>query len=838
MNEDQGHLQGTVSSTSTEENVNSDQPVKEKVENYSPLKYVPLDFTTQEMRFLILEPGEPDSLTIKGSFSSVPLSNCEPYTYVINSRGNPIEWRGLLIDGQVKPVTRNIIVFLHHIQSRETSQRLWFRDVCLDHQDQEEKTRYWNQEWMDTMIQHAEKVIDLSEVMAELWDQGKLQPPFLPMSKEWHNTREAKGAKHYPAPLHMQKGWVEPPPPHEYLPLDYDANEFRLIVLWKADNYDDPLRASLAYSVMHDDVPYHCLSYTWGASSEEPTCSILLNGQIFKIRKNLDRALRKLRHNVHKIIIWVDAICIDQNSIPERNRQIPRILEIYDTANIVISWLGEGDETSDISMDFILLDELKSPKLYTDDEGNWGQLSSKEGDEWKIKPIPDCIRQLAALYHFFLNPYFRRIWVIQELAVSTSPTVLCGKKQVAWSQLDQAAYHLIDILHRSRTMPARMMAADPSLKSISDREISFVRRLFYFRHLRSRNADDMMGQTTFNNFKDTSPGILDVMILSRSFESTSPHDKIFALLNLAQDIRDIDFKPDYSRSLSQTYQEFTVAVANETGCLDIICAAEPSLQAGLTIPTWTADWSTLSTVSSIIRHEHIPDVFMTAVEDISGPIYQACGPTTLTPRFSFNGLVLEVVGIILDTVRLVDQQDEKLSQEECIMKWLSLAVCECPTQDESHSLEIDIPFMEKFWSMLAGDVAGAWSVKVVPPSERAPGVEAHGKVFQWFCARKDLCKTRMPQCPSESLMRGRALIITENGSMGLAPYYVEVGQRLAILNKCSVPVLLQETEDGKYRFQGSAFVQGWMEGEVLEEWGLDCEEAWGVLDEGGRLAIV
>ena len=74
--------------------------------------------------------------------------------------------------------------------------------------------------------------------------------------------------------------------------------------------------------------------------------------------------------------------------------------------------------------------------------------------------------------------------------------------------------------------------------------------------------------------------------------------------------------------------------------------------------------------------------------------------------------------------------------------------------------------------------------------------------------------------------------------MGLAPRWVEKGWKLAILSKCTVPVLLVENEDGTYGFKGSVFVQGWMEGEVLQELGLNCEEAWEVLDNGGRLRIV
>jgi hypothetical protein len=40
-------------------------------------------------------------------------------------------------------------------------------------------------------------------------------------------------------------------------------------------------------------------------------------------------------------VLWVDAICIDQFSVPDKNQQIPIMLEIYSRAAEVILWLGE-----------------------------------------------------------------------------------------------------------------------------------------------------------------------------------------------------------------------------------------------------------------------------------------------------------------------------------------------------------------------------------------------------------------------------------------------------------------------------------------------------------------
>jgi hypothetical protein len=184
-----------------------EEPVKER----GMYEYIPLDFEKKEMRFLVLNshPDGPkdtfdlDLVDCKFSFST--LAESEPYTYVVNTRGNPLTWYPISIDdGPVIWATTNIAVFLNHIRSKEVSQRLWFRDICLDSKNAEEKTRYWTPEWMETMKKHAHNIIDLSDVMCELWDQGKLPQPFPPREKDWLHTRDPVSTKHHPAPIESQ----------------------------------------------------------------------------------------------------------------------------------------------------------------------------------------------------------------------------------------------------------------------------------------------------------------------------------------------------------------------------------------------------------------------------------------------------------------------------------------------------------------------------------------------------------------------------------------------------------------------------------------------------------
>ena len=119
------------------------------------------------------------------------------------------------------------------------------------------------------------------------------------------------------------------------------------------------------------------------------------------------------------------------------------------------------------------------------------------------------------------------------------------------------------------------------------------------------------------------------------------------------------------------------------------------------------------------------------------------------------------------------------------------------------------------------------------------------------------------------MLRGRTLIITEKGYMGLAPWHVKEGFKLAILLGCSVPVLLEDisqdvakqrrrecfrkrnvgtgekrkinaslrgTMAGLYA-RGDCYVQGWMIGKIMKEFGNTSEEAWSNIKKMEKLRI-
>jgi hypothetical protein len=64
-------------------------------------------------------------------------------------------------------------------------------------------------------------------------------------------------------------------------------------------------------------------------------------------RQNLFEALLHLRGKKETRILWVDAVCINQQDKSERNEQVRWMGEIYSSVQQVIIWLGKEAEGGD-----------------------------------------------------------------------------------------------------------------------------------------------------------------------------------------------------------------------------------------------------------------------------------------------------------------------------------------------------------------------------------------------------------------------------------------------------------------------------------------------------------
>jgi len=130
-----------------------------------------------------------------------------------------------------------------------------------------------------------------------------------------------------------------------YRPLDPWRDEIRLLEI---RSIEPQIELSLITTTLSDELYYSALSYVWGdASDTEP---ILVNGSVFHATKNLARALRTIPkllpklapggHTLQAFRLWVDAICINQQDVAEKNHEVGRMHLVYSSAASVLSWTG------------------------------------------------------------------------------------------------------------------------------------------------------------------------------------------------------------------------------------------------------------------------------------------------------------------------------------------------------------------------------------------------------------------------------------------------------------------------------------------------------------------
>jgi hypothetical protein len=194
-----------------------------------------------------------------------------------------------------------------------------------------------------------------------------------------------------------------------YRSLPPGKGNIRLLILLPAQEKSAELSCILCAASLNKLPDYEALSYTWGDPKD--TSPILLNGQVFHATKTLVSGLRHLRHKeAGKVrVLWVDAVCINQTDIMEKNHQVQQMAQIYKVAKSVIVWLGPETNTTHGAVSFILEAVQRSNEKHSNFNPDWIADLIKDESQTSV---------FAALKNFFSRPWFKRVWVVQEVALA------------------------------------------------------------------------------------------------------------------------------------------------------------------------------------------------------------------------------------------------------------------------------------------------------------------------------------------------------------------------------------------------------------------------------------
>ncbi len=109
--------------------------------------------------------------------------------------------------------------------------------------------------------------------------------------------------------------------------------------------------------------------------------------------------------------LWADAVCINQQDIGERTREVPKMLMIYEKATRMIIWLGVEEENSNMAIDFMASTIAKweeaGPSMQPDVPHLHDFLE-------EFHASPRYAETWLALANLSSGPWFSRTWIVQE----------------------------------------------------------------------------------------------------------------------------------------------------------------------------------------------------------------------------------------------------------------------------------------------------------------------------------------------------------------------------------------------------------------------------------------
>ncbi|KAF2170898.1 hypothetical protein M409DRAFT_18871 [Zasmidium cellare ATCC 36951] len=179
------------------------------------------------------------------------------------------------------------------------------------------------------------------------------------------------------------------------------------------------------------DDAFIALSYSWAMANgdDSKSRSVVVDGRRLLVTQNLFEAMLQVRQSYGAVRLWVDAICISQEDIEERNEQVSRMSSIYASAAEVIAWLGAeedlqafrildclGSNSCDLKTSTIHTFKASDGKVIGLCEFRHEKETSRNDLDPDAFPLRSYALELATCVNGVLNRrYFNRRWVVQEL---------------------------------------------------------------------------------------------------------------------------------------------------------------------------------------------------------------------------------------------------------------------------------------------------------------------------------------------------------------------------------------------------------------------------------------
>lgn len=313
-------------------------------------------------------------------------------------------------------------------------------------------------------------------------------------------------------------------------------------------------------------------------------------------------------------MIWADAICINQENITERSKQVPMMDRIYQNSWRTVVWLGLGTENCEEC--FKMLHDLAQDAMTLENTSSAGSV-----DKGTIADDPDSASLPAIIQHFlrrepidspkkdqylarrdiweiFHCDWWFRAWTLQEILLSSSIILVQGSQEIDWQDFCLAVDHGLRM--RIWTfMGAGAFVAEDIIPYLSIKSLRLQLGL---------QRDPVPDQPDFR-----AQGVLKLLEMCRQRQARDPRDKIYAIFGMVKAVQSMRpasdtvhnfiMDPDYTKPISYVYRTLTQQLIETTESLDVLGVCPQSTRGGL--PSWVTDWSVIGSFAAPLTRDSL-----------------------------------------------------------------------------------------------------------------------------------------------------------------------------------------------------------------------------------------
>ncbi|KAI0443168.1 heterokaryon incompatibility protein-domain-containing protein [Xylaria telfairii] len=551
---------------------------------------------------------------------------------------------------------------------------------------------------------------------------------------------------------------------------------------------------SLPISDTECEEKYIAISYCWGALPADQALG-LIDGSTIPVTARVVHILQEIIYRARCNVIWIDAICINQQDPIEKSGQISLMTGIYRSAESVEIWLDTGPSSMRVIGETILSRNVSPNAIF-----RAGILRPRDAYS-AFPPYTD-----SEIIELMWSPWFERAWVIQEYCYSKVPkfhyrgisiTILFLKRVFEWGR--DLAFTRLEDGDGSRC------------------EVLIPPMIRHYALLRDRRTLTAQSVLRPNPLED---------ILGEFFhcKATDPHDKVIAFLGMANGKWLDTITIDYERSPAAFYLGMVIAMMRYSTDFALlgfagITSRRPLFSDEPGVPSWLPDFT--SAPHHVAWSWHWERFNASGTHAGGGVQPEFVHPPIEECHVSCNAIMI-TGGICIDTVVGFLPGDEQRNFAY-LPSFLTAALA---ISDRFSPYPTGESARDVLWKTLIA--ADPWCLE---NDETGAGFD---QLCEWAKAGNlDLKKiwALKGRYYQTMLVEGgggtRGLFWTKNGYIGLAANGVEVDDEIWLFLGSRVPFILRgptiecsrEWENqGCYELVAECYLHGAMKGELNANW--------------------